>query len=152
MIAYIDLYAEAELEASKGSEIFYEYIPGTDLELAKKYMALGSLEQKIKKYDRAIKYYDQALEILSRIGEKHTGIYALLLYLKSISEFRLGRFCNAKMNVREAIVIYQMLGDLDSALHAEKHALPEFTNACNSLTFNSPGFSENSYPRILTAD
>ncbi|PNV72248.1 tetratricopeptide repeat-containing protein [Leptospira inadai serovar Lyme] len=136
MTAYADLYAEdeAETEPSGGSAIFREFIPRTELELAKKYMALGSLEQKIKNYDRAIKHYDQALEILSRIGEKQTRIYALLLHLKSISEFRLGKFCNAKIDIGEAIAIYQILGDLDSALHAEENTLPEFTDACNFLT------------------
>ncbi|EPG76505.1 tetratricopeptide repeat protein [Leptospira fainei serovar Hurstbridge str. BUT 6] len=130
------------MEASKGSGIFQEFIPGTELELAKKYMALGSLEQKIKKYDKAIKYYDQALEILSRIGERQTQIYALVLYLKSISEFRLGRFCKAKVDVIEAITIYQILGDLDTALHVEENALPEFTNACNSSAFIRPDFGQ----------
>ncbi|EQA51643.1 hypothetical protein LEP1GSC052_0573 [Leptospira kmetyi serovar Malaysia str. Bejo-Iso9] len=65
------------------------------------------------------------------MGEKESSGYALVLYLKSISEFRQGKSCQALENIKNVISIYQKIGDIDSALNAEEEAYKKYQEACS---------------------
>ncbi|TGK55259.1 tetratricopeptide repeat protein [Leptospira wolffii] len=135
------IYAESDTTLVENS--LKSYAPETDVQLANKLTALGSLKQKTRDYEGAISFYDQSLALRTKMGDKESQGYALVLYLKSISEFRLGKSCQALENIKEVIQVYQKIGDLDSALHAEEEGLKKYQEACGlvmgnqqSLTFN----------------
>ncbi|EMP08691.1 tetratricopeptide repeat protein, partial [Leptospira interrogans serovar Pyrogenes str. 200701872] len=100
-------------------------------QLANKLSALGTLKQKVRDYHSAIDLYNQSLHVREKMGEKESSGYALVLYLKSISEFRQGKYCPALENIKNVISIYQKIGDIDSALNAEEEAYKKYQEACS---------------------
>ncbi|PJZ68950.1 hypothetical protein CH373_07890 [Leptospira perolatii] len=121
-------YADETVSALE--KTFRNHTPESEIQLANKLTALGSLKQKVRDYETAIDYYNQSLEVHSKMGEKGSSTYALTLYLKSISEFRLGRSCQALESIKEVIQVYQKLGNLDSAIQAEEEGLRKYQEAC----------------------
>ncbi|MGJ4788779.1 tetratricopeptide repeat protein [Leptospira koniambonensis] len=135
------IYAEPETNVIESS--LKNYTPETDAQLANKLTALGSLKQKTRDYEGAIAFYDQSLAVRTKIGDKESSGYALVLYLKSISEFRLGKSCQALENIKEVIHVYQKIGDLDSALHAEEEGLKKYQEACGLAFAKQPSLTLN---------
>ncbi|TGK34876.1 tetratricopeptide repeat protein [Leptospira gomenensis] len=118
-------------EAQRVEEELNKFTPENEIQLANKLSALGSLKQKVREYDSAIQLYNQSLTVREKMGEKVSSGYALVLYLKSISEFRQGKSCQALENIKNVISIYQKIGDIDSALNAEEEALKKYQEACS---------------------
>lgn len=88
-----------------------KFTPQNETQLANKLSALGTLKQKVRDYHSAIDLYNQSLHVREKMGEKESSGYALVLYLKSISEFRQGKYCPALENIKNVISIYQKIGE-----------------------------------------
>ncbi|EMY77707.1 tetratricopeptide repeat protein [Leptospira weilii serovar Ranarum str. ICFT] len=126
---FTGLYATPEAE--KVADELNRFTPENEIQLANKLSALGSLKQKVRDYGSAIDLYDQSLIVREKMGEKESSGYALVLYLKSISEFRQGKSCQALENIKNVISIYQKIGDIDSALNAEEEAYKKYQESCS---------------------
>lgn len=135
------LYAEPETSVVEAS--LTNYTPESEIQLANKLTALGSLKQKTRDYESAISFYNQSLAVRTKLGDTESQGFALVLYLKSISEFRLGRSCQALENIKEVIQIYQKMGDLDSALQAEEEGLKKYQEACSLAYQKQPSLTLN---------
>ncbi|TGJ99992.1 tetratricopeptide repeat protein [Leptospira langatensis] len=135
------IYAESDTASIESS--LTNYTPESEIQLANKLTALGSLKQKTRDYEGAIGFYDQSLAVRSKMGDKESKGYALVLYLKSISEFRLGKSCQAVENIKEVIQVYQKIGDLDSAMHAEEEGLKKYQEACSLAFAKQPSLTLN---------
>ncbi|EKO14517.1 MULTISPECIES: tetratricopeptide repeat protein [Leptospira] len=126
---FTGLYATSEAE--RVEEELNKFTPQNEIQLANKLSALGTLKQKVRDYHSAIDLYNQSLHVREKMGEKESSGYALVLYLKSISEFRQGKYCSALENIKNVISIYQKIGDIDSALNAEEEAYKRYQEACS---------------------
>ncbi|AOP34687.1 hypothetical protein A0128_12990 [Leptospira tipperaryensis] len=131
---FTGLYAMPE--AQKVEEELIKFTPENEIQLANKLSALGSLKQKVRDYSSAIELYNQSLTVREKMGERESSGYALVLYLKSISEFRQGKSCQALENIKSVISIYQKIGDIDAALNAEEEAYKKYQEACSIHTEN----------------
>lgn len=126
---FTGLYAMPE--AQKVEEELIKFTPENEIQLANKLSALGSLKQKVRDYNSAIELYNKSLTVREKMGERESSGYALVLYLKSISEFRQGKSCQALENIKNVISIYQKIGDIDAALNAEEEAYKKYQEACS---------------------
>lgn len=112
---------------------FHNAKPSELPELAKNLSARGSLYHARGQFSDAIQMYKKSLKIRKEIGEEKTSNYALILFLNSIAEHRLGNSCEAQKTVKKAIQIYNSLGQKDEAESARQEGLFEFEKACQTI-------------------
>jgi len=101
-------------------------------ELAKNLSARGSLYHARGQFMDAIQMYKRSLKIRKEMGEEMSSNYALIVFLHSIAEHKLGNSCEAEKTAKKAIEIYKKLGEQEEATLTQKEGLLEFQKACQS--------------------
>lgn len=134
-IAFFLFLSNAILSDSseKVEELFSNHRPSQLPALAANLSAQGSIAHIKGDHGTALEKYKQSLYIRKNLGLEKTTGYAVILFLSSIVEHKLGNSCQAMTNVREVIEIYKYLGNEEEAKVAEKEGLQEFKSACEAL-------------------
>lgn len=128
------LYAESAEDTVE--EIFNKNRPSDLASIAGNLSAVGSLHQSKGDYASALTHYSKSLKIREELGLEKTQGYALVLFLSSIAEYRLGNSCKAVGIAKKVISIYQYLGQTEDAKLAEVQGLSSYKEACSLVTGN----------------
>jgi len=131
MFGLYAITAEDSLE-----ELFSKNRPNDLVNIAGNLSAIGSLHQSKGDYPSALNHYNKSLRIREQLGLEKTSGYALVLFLSSVAEFRLGNSCKAAGIAKNVVSIYQYLGQTEDAKLAEVQGLTSFREACQLLSEN----------------